>query len=168
MKNVTDGDACSLGPLTGRTVLLSLIGFFAVISIANGIMIHAAVSTFGGVETSSSYQAGLAFAREAEAARSQEALHWKVEAKFHVTAGVTLLDVEVRDASGRPLAGLDARATLTHPTDRRADHDLTLREAPAGHFSATVGTMHGQRDLVIELSRDGERLFRSRNRVVLR
>jgi nitrogen fixation protein FixH len=167
MTETTSGDTCSLRPLTGRTVLLSLIGFFAVISIANGIMIHATISTFGGLETSSSYQAGLAFAREVEAARSQEALHWRVEAKFHVTAGVTLLDVEVRDASDRPLAGLDARASLTHPANRQADRDLTLREAPPGHFSATIGAVHGQRDLVIELSRDGARLFRSLNRVVL-
>jgi nitrogen fixation protein FixH len=168
MANVVDGEACSLRPVTGRAVLFSLIAFFAVISLVNGIMIHAAVSPFGGVETSSSYQAGLAFAREAEAARSQEALHWKVDARFRVTAGVTLLDIDARDAANAPLTGLGARAWLVHPTDRRFDRDLTLREAPAGHFGATVGNKPGQWDLVIELSRDGERLFRSRNRVVLR
>lgn len=162
------GEACSLRPVTGRMVLFCLIAFFGVISIANGILIHAAISTFGGLETSSSYQAGLAFAREVDAARSQEALHWNVEAKFPVTAGVTLLDIDARDAAGRPLTGLDARAWLSHPTDRRFDRDMDLREAPSGHFGATVGKIAGQWDLVIELSRGGERLFRSRNRVVLR
>ena len=56
-------------PLTGRTVLFCLIGFFSVVAGVNAVMIRAAVSTFGGVETSSSYQAGLAFAREAAAAQ---------------------------------------------------------------------------------------------------
>ena len=45
-------------PLTGRTVLICLIAFFAVVAIVNGIMIRAAISTFGGVETGSAYQAG--------------------------------------------------------------------------------------------------------------
>ena len=43
-------------------------------------MIRAAISTFGGVETGSSYQAGLAFEREIAAARAQDALHWQVKA----------------------------------------------------------------------------------------
>ena len=63
--------------LTGRMVLACLIAFFAVIFIVNGIMIRAAISTFGGVETASSYQAGLSFARDAEAARAQDARHWQ-------------------------------------------------------------------------------------------
>ena len=168
MAEPASGEACSLRPITGRMVLFSLIAFFGVISLANGVLIHAAISTFGGLETSSSYQAGLVFAREVDAARSQEALHWKIDARFHVTAGVTLLDIDAHDAAARPLTGLEARAWLSHPTDRRFDRDLVLREAPAGHFGATVGKIAGQWDLIIELSRDGERLFRSRNRVVLR
>jgi nitrogen fixation protein FixH len=168
MADAIEGETCGLRRVTGRTVLFSLIAFFGVISVVNGVMIHAAISTFGGVETASSYQAGLAFAHELEAAQSQEALHWKVDGKFHVTAGVTLLDIDARDAAGKPLSGLEARAWLSHPTDRRFDRDLTLREAPSGHFAATVGNAPGQWDLLIEFSRDGDRLFRSRNRVVLR
>jgi hypothetical protein len=42
-----------------------------------------------------------------------------------------------------------------------------LSEAAAGQFRGTAGALAGQWDLVIELSRDGTRLFRSRNRVVL-
>src|SRR5262249_61393294 len=63
--------------LTGRTVFVCLVGFFAVVAAANAVMIRAAVSTFGGLETESSYQAGLVFAREEAQARSQDALHWR-------------------------------------------------------------------------------------------
>jgi nitrogen fixation protein FixH len=154
-------------PLTGRTVLICLIGFFAVVFIANGIMIGAAVSTFGGVETASSYQAGLAFAREAAAAHAQDELHWRVTAQVRLAPGVTLVDIEARDSAGRPLAGLTATAHLAHPNDRRSDQAVSLSEGAAGQFRGTASPVVGQWDVVIELSRDGERLFRSRNRVVL-
>ena len=54
-------------------VLICLVAFFAVVAGVNAVMIRAAVSTFGGVETDSAYQAGLAFAREIAAARRRSA-----------------------------------------------------------------------------------------------
>ena len=154
-------------PVTGRLVLICLIGFFAVVALANGIMIRAAVTSFGGVETASSYQAGLAFAREAAAARAQDERHWQVKAAVRPAGGATLVEIDARDAAGQPIAGLQASAQLAHPTDRRADHALTLSEPIPGRFRGTTGPIAGQWDLVIELSRDGTRLFRSRNRVIL-
>jgi nitrogen fixation protein FixH len=154
-------------PVTGRTVLICLIGFFAVVFVANGIMIRAAVSTFGGVETSSSYQAGLAFAREAAAAHAQDALHWRVNATLRAVPGKTIVEIDARDSAGRPLAGLTATGHLAHPNDRRADREVILSERTTGQFHGIAGPTAGQWDVIIELSRDGERLFRSRNRVVL-
>src|ERR1041384_6344729 len=113
-------------PLTGRTVLICLIGFFAVVFIANGIMIRAAVSTFGGVETASSYQAGLAFARESAAAHAQDELHWRVSAQVRRAADATLVEIDARDSAGRPLARLNATARLAHPNDERADQPVAL------------------------------------------
>jgi nitrogen fixation protein FixH len=148
-------------------VLFCLIAFFAVVALANGILVRAAVTSFGGVETASSYQAGMAFAREIEAARAQDERHWQVKAKVLPGAGITRLEIDARDAAGQPLAGLQASAQLAHPTDRRADRMVSLSEAASGQFRGTAGAMAGQWDIVIELSRDGTRLFRSRNRVVL-
>jgi nitrogen fixation protein FixH len=165
---IADADeSCPIRPITGRFVLVCLIAFFAVISLVNGIMIRAAVTTFGGVETSSSYQAGLAYGREAAAAQAQNALRWQVKAAVQPTAGNILVDIDARDAEGIPLSGLQATALLSHPTDRRADRAVALREDASGRFRGTVHRIAGQWDLVIELSRGGERLFRSRNRVVL-
>ena len=154
-------------PVTGRMVLFWLIAFFAVVSLANGIMIRAAVTTFGGVETASSYQAGLAFGREAAAARAQDERHWLVKARVLPGDGGTAFEIDARDSEGRPLFGLRASGVLAHPTDRRADQVVHLTESAAGRFRGTAGALAGQWDLVIEFSRDGTRLFRSRNRVVL-
>jgi nitrogen fixation protein FixH len=42
-------------------VLAMLIGFFGLVIAVNLVMVRAALSTFGGVDTPSSYQAGLHF-----------------------------------------------------------------------------------------------------------
>ena len=154
-------------PLTGRTVLICLIAFFAVVSIANGIMIRAAISTFGGVETGSAFQAGQAFKHDIEAARAQESRHWQVRANVRRAGDGIAVEIEVRDETGHPLAGLEAVASLHRPTDRRGDLAVTLSEEGAGRFRGTGPAAIGQWDLLIDLSRKGERLFRSRNRVIL-
>jgi nitrogen fixation protein FixH len=154
-------------PVTGRMVLACLIGFFAVVAGANAIMVRAAVSTFGGVETASSYQAGLAYARESNAAHAQDALGWQVKASVHPSAGMTRIDIDARDAAGVALVGLHAVARFERPTDRRADQTVALHEDGSGHFRGTAASVTGQWDLIIELSRGTERMFRSRNRVVL-
>jgi len=154
-------------PLTGRTVLICLVAFFAVVSIVNGIMIRAAVSTFGGVETGSAFQAGQAFKHDIEAARAQHSRHWQVRATVRRAGEGTVVQIDARDEAGNPLAGLEAMASLHRPTDRRGDLAITVSEQGTGQFRGTGPAAVGQWDLLIDLSRNGERLFRSRNRVVL-
>lgn len=154
--------------VTGRAVLVCLVAFFAAVAGANAVMIGAALSTFGGVETESAYQAGLAFARETAAVAAQDALNWQVKANVSPAADATLVEIVASDAGGRPLTGLRASARLAHPTDKRADHIVDLRETAPGRFQGTAGAAVGQWALEIELSRAGARMFRSRNRVFLR
>jgi nitrogen fixation protein FixH len=150
-------------------VFASLVAFFGVIFFANGVLVHKALSTFGGVETESSYQAGQMFEREVARAKAQDDKHWQVDATLAPAAdGGTLLDIRARDSAGAPLAGLDANVTLERPTDRRLDRAVTVRADKAGHFHGDAEKLAaGQWDLVIELSRQGERQFRSRNRIIL-
>jgi nitrogen fixation protein FixH len=168
VNDTTTGAGCRPKEVTGRMVLICLVAFFAVVAGVNGIMIRAAVSTFGGVETANSYQAGLAFAREIAAVESQDELHWDVRGKLTTDAGQTRLELIATDASGQALSGLDATARLVHPADRRLDHDIPLRAAGPGKFRGRVDVAAGHWALAIELSRDGTRLFRSRNQVFLR
>lgn len=164
----TGGDGCPAKEVTGRTVLVWLVAFFGIVAAANAVMIRAAVSTFGGLETESSYQAGLAFAREAADARAQDALHWRVDARLSPARdGATNVVVDARDAAGRPLRGLAAAARLVHPADQRDDQVVSLRETQPGEFRGAAAAAAGQWDLVLELARDGERVFRSKNRVLL-
>jgi nitrogen fixation protein FixH len=153
--------------VTGRMVFAGLAAFFAVVFGVNALMTYAAISTFGGVETESSYRAGLAFANEMASAQAQDARHWNVSAKAVIEGNATVVEVMARDRSGQPITNLAATGSLVHPTDRRADHAVPLASDGAGRFRGTTAATAGQWDLVIELSRDDERLFRSKNRVWL-
>jgi len=154
--------------ITGRMVFVCVVTFFAVVTAVNAVMIRAAVSTFGGLETDSSYKAGLAFAREIAAADAQGRQHWNVTATLGAMIdGQLQLDLVALDAAGRPVSGQNAHVRLSHPTDRRHDHDLDLNPVGPGRFAGQVSAAPGQWDLVIELSRDGERTFLSRRRIVV-
>jgi nitrogen fixation protein FixH len=154
--------------VTGRTVLVCFVTFFAVVAGVNAIMVRAAVSTFGGVETESSYKAGLAFSREVAAARAQDERRWDVRATVTPAIDAQQVEVTVRDAAGRPLSGLAAIVRFNHPTDRRADVTQEVREIAPGRFAGSAVPAAGQWDLVIELLRGGERVFLSKSRVVIK
>jgi nitrogen fixation protein FixH len=155
--------------LTGRMVLIGLVGFFAIVVGVNAIMIRAATSTFGGVETANAYQAGLAFNRQQAAALAQDALHWNVSADLTRRAdGAAALAVSVRDSTGTPPTALNVDARLLHPADARRDHHITLRELAAGRFEGAEPVPPGLWDLVIDVSRGGTELFRSKSRIALR
>ena len=119
------------------------------------------------MEAASSYQAGLKFGEEAAAARAQNERHWQVKANVRLSGSEALFDIDARDAAGHPITGLTATASLHHPANARGDRPVTLSEETAGPFPRATPAAAGQWDLVVELSRDGERVFRSRSRLVL-
>lgn len=155
-------------PLTGRMVLLCLLAFFGVVFAVNAIMVRAAISTFGGAESVSAYKAGLAFNHEIEAARRQDARHWAVTA--HVARngdGLAAVEVTVSAPPAMLPADVSAQVSLAHPTDGRRDHPVEVTQVRPGVFRGAVAAEAGQWDLLIDLSRGEERLFRSRNRIAL-
>jgi nitrogen fixation protein FixH len=165
---VTETSQAQPRELTGRMVLIWLIAFFCIVAAVNAIMMTAAISTLSGLDSDSPYEAGLAFDQEIAASRAQQALHWQVDAKVEQDGGMTRVEITALDADGAPLPGLSATASLAHPTDRRLDRDLAVTQDRPGHFAGVTGAALGQWDVVIELSRDGVRQFRSKNRLVLR
>ena len=113
--------------LTGRAVLIWLLAFFGIVFAINAVLVQAAISTFGGVETLSSYKAGLQFEHEASLAQRQDARHWQINGTLtRDHAGEAVLDVIARDAQGAPLRGLTADARLAHPADDRLDHAIEI------------------------------------------
>ncbi len=156
-------------PLRGRTVLAYLLAFFGVVVGVNMIMMTLAIRTLPGTQVDSAYRASLRFNGEIAAARAQEARRWQVTAAVNKAAdGHADVKVEARDATGAPLSGLAVSAQLQRPTDQHADRIVALVERDNGIYRGeTAGLAVGQWELVIEATRANERLFLSRNRIVL-
>jgi nitrogen fixation protein FixH len=158
-------------PVTGRTVLFSLIAFFGVVIGVNMLMMKFAIETLPGTEVDSAYSAGLAYGHEIVAARDQDSRSWKVDAHVERRAdGSATLRVEAHDAGGAPLSGLKFSGRLERPTDKRVDRQFGLAEAAIGVYRGTApDVMPGQWDLVLEgdVNGTGARMFLSRNRVIL-
>ena len=159
----------SARPLTGRKVLWMIVGFFAVIFAVNGLMMTLAIRTLPGTEVDSAYSASLAYENEIAAAHDQDVRGWKVDA--HVQRGTTAgaeLWVEVHDSGGLPVSGLRFQGRFERPTDRRADQAVELVAAGEGiYLGDTAAIMPGQWDLVLEGVAGGQRLFLSKNRILL-
>ncbi|MBF9197279.1 FixH family protein [Microvirga terrestris] len=153
--------------LTGRMVLYCILAFFGSIIAMNVAMIRVAVSSFSGVETESSYKAGLAFKNDVAAAHAQDVLHWWVEANLQRKADAARVLISARDADARALSGLALEAQLAHPTDKRHDIVLEFVETTSGQFMSLTPMPHGHWDLVITLKRADAPVFRSKNRISL-
>lgn len=152
--------------ITGRTVLICFVTFFGIIFAMNFVMVRVAISTFSGVETESSYKAGLSFKNDVAAAHAQDALHWSVEAKL-LRGDTSKIVLTARDAQQTPVSGLVTEINLAHPTDKRRDVAVEFVETSSGQFESLTALPEGRWDLVIGLKRDDRTVFRSKSRISL-
>jgi nitrogen fixation protein FixH len=155
--------------LTGSMVLAMLIAFFGVVIGVNVYMAKVAIATLPGTDVDSAYSASLGYEKQIAAAHDQTARKWKVEAHIERDGrGGATLQVDARDDSGRPLTGLKFQGTLERPTDKRADLGVSLAEVGIGIYRGSAPAVAaGQWDLVLEGDAAGERMFMSKNRVLL-
>lgn len=156
-------------PLTGHMVFAMLVAFFGVVIGVNLFMMRLAIQTLPGVEVDSAYSASLGYEKEIATAREQVARNWKVDAHVERSGqGGATLQVEARDDTGRPMTGLTFEGRFERPTDRRADLPVTLAEVGIGIYRGSAPDIApGQWDLVLEGVSAGQRMFLSKNRVLL-
>jgi len=152
------------GALNGRKVLAWLLGFFAVVMVANGAFLFFALRTHPGIESADAYRRGLDYNRIIAAAERQRALGWTGAVAYE--AGT--LRATVADAAGRPVTGLAVAATFRRPVVQGKDVTTGLAETPDGAYAAAVALpLKGQWDAIVEARRrDGARFaFERRIRV---
>ena len=146
-----------------------LVAFFGVVIAVNLVMMRLAIQTLPGTEVDSAYSASLAYEKEISAARDQNARNWKVDAHVERSGqGGATLQVEARDHNGQPMPGLKFHGRFERPTDRRADLPVVIAEVGIGIYrGSALAVAPGQWDLVLEGVSAGQRLFLSKNRVLL-
>ncbi len=159
----------SARPITGRTVLVAVVTFFAVVIGVNMLMMKFAIETLSGTDVDSAYSASLAYESEIKAAHDQNLREWQVNVHIERQAdGQATVKVDAHDKNGAPLKGLVFSGRLERPTDKRADRLIVLAEGENGTYRGSASDVTpGQWNLVLESDTAGQRMFLSKNRVVL-
>ena len=102
-----------------------MVTFFGIVIAVNLTMAVLANTSWTGLVVANSYVASQSFNHDAEIARQQQALGWKLELNVSRSA-TTLL---VLDRSGQPIAGLNVRAVLQRPTNETGDVKLDFSDS---------------------------------------
>lgn len=114
-------------PLTGRKVLLLLLGFFGIVLLANLAMMWQAARTYDGVVAEDAWQRGQAHDRLSAEARAQPARSWRLDILGASAAGAV---IRLADEAGRPLDGLELAGSFVSPVD--ATEDRAFAAIPLG------------------------------------
>tara|TARA_R110002072_G_scaffold44289_11_gene124026 strand:- start:479 stop:943 length:465 start_codon:yes stop_codon:yes gene_type:complete len=138
-------------PITGRHVLIMILGFFAVTITVNAIFVTQAIRHFPGEDIPRSYMQGIAYNDTLAARQAQGALGWTA------VADVTLehVRIEIADAQGAPVSGLAISGRLRHPANASRDIPLALNESEPGRYEASLQAVPGSWRLVAQADGDG-------------
>ncbi|MDD9912412.1 MAG: FixH family protein [Alphaproteobacteria bacterium] len=113
-----------------RIVLISLLTFFGIICIANGIMIYLASTSWNGLTHQHAYERGLTFNNVLTQKKQEEQLGWHVAYTFTQTAPTKAsLYLQVTNKNKQPLENATITLTLKRPIE--GGEDITYTMAPA-------------------------------------
>ena len=157
-------------PVTGRHVLMMMLGFFGVIFAVNGVFAFLAIDTFTGLETEQAYLKGLDYNRTLTAAAEQRARGWQVNLTEDTSPeGRRRFVLHYAGKEGRPLYGLEVTLELRRPSHADFDQRVTLTEVGDGRYAAELDLPAlGQWKARVEARRDGEVLHQLDQRLWLK
>ncbi len=127
--------------ITGRHVLVSLVVFFGVMLIANGLFVYFALSTFTGSD-SDPYRRGLHYNDTIAAAERQTEKGWQSALSYDAAKRRLLLGLS--DGKSRPVTGLQIKAVVGRPVTDKEDRALSLKEEAGGVYAAEIDLPPGQ------------------------
>ena len=124
--------------LTGRHVVMWLLGSFAAVGAVNAAMVYFALKTNGGEIEPLTYLSGVHFNDTLDRVAAQRALGWQVNADLRPTADTVEITVSYRDAANQPLAVMEVDAAFVRPTHDGLDFTIPLKAAGDGRYVATA------------------------------
>ncbi|WP_420404823.1 FixH family protein [Nisaea sp.] len=140
---MSDATMNSQTKLTGKHVLFTLLGFFAVVIGVNVVFIVVALDSWTGLTTATSYQEGLRYNIAIDQAAEQRARGWSADLtvirdsakpdSISVTVSAVLADKE-----GKPLPLRTVTLSFRHPINERFDQAATLMPAGIGRYEGTA------------------------------
>jgi nitrogen fixation protein FixH len=156
-------------PLTGRTFLYWIGGFFLIVFISIGSMMYIAVNSMSGLETEEPYEKGVAYNKTIAKARQQEAARLSVSiAADPQPDKLVRLSVRVRAADDAPYMEKDVRVLFFRPTKQGYDKTIRLKEKKPGLYRGNIMLpLRGIWDLKLEIKDAGKIVYKSKSRVIL-
>ncbi|MEQ1696507.1 MAG: FixH family protein [Hyphomicrobiaceae bacterium] len=155
--------------LTGRTVLMTLVGFFGIIFAVNFYFAFVATTTYTGVVSKEPYRKGLAYNKRIAADERQADLRWNVDVDVGREGHAKLI---FKAFDNQPVTNLKVTATIGRPASDAEDRQLTFAETQPGQYEAN-GAALGSGGWVFAAAatlvagNDGEPLYRLRKRLWL-
>lgn len=117
--------------ITGTTVLIVMISFFAVVFAVNAYFVTVALTSYTGIIQNEPYRDGLAYNHRIAAEQQQEALGW-TETLAMRPDGAVELTLSAKD--GKPVTGLSVKAVLSRPTTDKGERSAAFAEAQPGTY----------------------------------
>lgn len=142
--------------LSGRGVLLCLIGFFAVVIAVNAYFIFVSVDTFRGEDEQKPYLQGVEYNQTLARRAAQRSLGWRAAVSAsRLASGEVRVAVALTRPDGTPQPGVKLQGELRHPADENRDRSLKLREVSPGSYQAYLSGIHpGRWDILIQTARN--------------
>ena len=138
--------------LTGWHVLGVVVGFFAIVIALDVWFVTLAYRTFPGQVSETPYEDGVAFNRRIARQDAQARLGWTAAAAADPLAA----RVELRDAGGVPLRGLEVTGRLERPATEAGRLDLRFTETAPGRYEAPLRQPSGAWDLTFTARAGGQ------------
>ena len=154
--------------LTGRHVLLVLIGFFVVIIAANAVFMSFALRTFPGEKEEKSYLQGLNYNDRLHARAEQAKLGWTASiSEVSFEHGLASIRLTMNDRSGLPLSGLEITGMLLRPAADEQDTDFVFEPRGEGDYAGAVSAGQGQWEMAGVATDDNGNQFEFATRLIL-
>ena len=136
--------------LKGWHVLVIILVCFWVMFAVNGLFVYRAYTTFPGEVVAKPFEEGIGFNGEIHRRAAAQALGWKARLTDHVEGGRAELTLAIRDASGRPVAGLHPAGQISRTVTQSGRQSVTFTETQPGVYAANVVAPSGLSELELK------------------
>ena len=155
--------------LRGSPIPWLFVAFFAVVFLANGVMIAVAFQSWTGLETDNAYLKGLAYNQALDARAQESNLAWRVAASLDRTGPEEAeLRVRIRGRRGEAIYPDNVEAEFVRPTLVGHDFTVSLEKDDRGHYAQTLSLpLSGLWDVRISVTK-GSDVHHSSRRFVVR
>ena len=153
----------------GSAIPLLFVAFFAVVFLANGIMIAVAFRSWTGLETDNAYEKGLAYNNALNARAQESTLGWRVAASLEPAGpGQAQLRVRILGRRGEAIYPDEVRAEFVRPTLVGHDFTVSLENEGSGQYARQLSLpLSGLWDVRISVTK-GSDVHNSSRRFVVR